>query len=322
MKVGLEQKMKEYRIFFDLLNVKARTSYSEIANVLGIDIRTARDRLKEAIEKGYITGPQIRKKSFSNLKNYMYLVRSEDPIEIFEELSMDQRVIYHALLDGFCNLRVVTTEKIDIKGTICGGPSSDYFITYPPDQTWEASSENMWDLIRKFDPDIYVPKGYIKTHWDESAEWSETDETLFQEFKYNLRTPLQPVVSKHHLWRGTVYDWLERLPHYCTVLTCYFRDSLSAHDPLLFLFETDYEDFIIDLFSQLPTTCWFQRVSGTLIVHMWILMRPVEQGNARIRDLPELQIPLMIRDLTMRGILKSENHATFKCYWRQKSKDK
>ena len=317
MKVGLEQKMKEYRIFFDLLNVKARTSYSEIANVLGIDIRTARDRLKEAIEKGYITGPQIRKKSFSNLKNYMYLVRSEDPIEIFEELSMDQRVIYHALLDGFCNLRVVTTEKIDIKGTICGGPSSDYFITYPPDQTWEASSENMWDLIRKFDPDIYVPKGYIKTHWDESAEWSETDETLFQEFKYNFRKPLRPILKKSGIRLDTIKNWLKRLPHYCTVLTCYFRESLYAYGPHLFVFETDYEDFIIDLFSQLSTTCWFQRVSGNLIVHMWALTRPVQEENTCIRDIPELQIPLMIRDLKKKEILKSEAHAMFKCYWRK-----
>jgi hypothetical protein len=322
MKTGFEQKMKEYRILFDLLNTKARISYSEIADVLGVDIRTARDRLKEALGKRYITGPQIRKKSFSNLKNYMYLVRSRDPIGLFEELAMDQRVFYHGLLDGFCNLRVVSTEELDIKGTICGGPSSDYYVTYPPDQTWEISNQNMWDLVRKFDPDDYTPKGYIKTHWDELAEWSDTDEILFQEFKYNLRFPLQPVVKKHRLWRGSVYDWLKRLPHYCTILTCYFRDSLTAHDPYLFIFETDYEDFIIDLFSQLPTTCWFQRVSGKLIAHMWTLMRPVEQGNVRIRELPELQIPLMIRDLIMKGVLKSENHAVFKCYWRQKGKGK
>jgi hypothetical protein len=48
----------------------------------------------------------------------------------------------------------------------------------------------------------------------------------------------------------------------------------------------------------------------------------VEQGNVRIRELPELQIPLMIRDLIMKGVLKSENHAVFKCYWRQKGKGK
>jgi hypothetical protein len=317
MKVGLEQKKREYRILFDLLNTEARTSYSEIADVLGVDIRTARERFKEAIEKGYITVPQIRKKSFSNLKNHVHLIRSDDPIGLFEELAEDRRVIHHGLLDGFCDLIVTAKEKLDIKGTICEGPSSDYYISCPPNQPWEISNQSMWDMVRTFNPNNYTPKGYIKTHWDELAEWSDTDEILFWEFKFNFRKSLDPIAKKRRLWKGIVYDWLKRLPRYCTILTCYFQESLSAYVPYLFMFETDYEDFIIDLFSQLPTTCWFQRVSDKLIAHMWTLMIPVKQENTRVRDIPELQISLLIRDLRKKEILKSEAHAMFNCYWRQ-----
>jgi hypothetical protein len=317
MKVGLKQKKREYRIIFDLLSREARTNYSEIADVLGVDIRTARDRLKEASGKGYITGPQIRKKSFANLKNYVYLIRSDDPIGLFKELAEDRRVIHHGLLDGSCDLIVTATEKLDIKGTICKGPSSDYYISCPPNQPWETSNQNMWDLVRKFDPDDYTPKGYIKTHWDELAEWSDTDEILFWEFKFNLRKSLRPIVKKHGISVSTIKAFLKRLPLCCTILTCYFQESLSAYVPYLFIFETEYEDFIIDVFSQLPTTCWFQRVSGKLIAHMWTLMIPVKEENTRVGDIPELQISLLIRDLIKKEILKSEAHAMFNCYWRQ-----
>jgi hypothetical protein len=317
MKVGLEQKKREYRILFDLLNTEARTSYSEIADVLGVDIRTARERFKEAIEKGYITVPQIRKKSFSNLKNHVHLIRSDDPIGLFEELAEDRRVIHHGLLDGFCDLIVTAKEKLDIKGTICEGPSSDYYISCPPNQPWEISNQSMWDMVRTFNPNNYTPKGYIKTHWDELAEWSDTDEILFWEFKFNLRKSLRPIFKERGISVSTIKAFLKRLPRYCTILTCYFQESLSAYVPYLFMFETDYEDFIIDLFSQLPTTCWFQRVSGKLIAHMWTLMIPVKQENTRARDIPELQISLLIRDLRKKEILKSEAHAMFNCYWRQ-----
>jgi hypothetical protein len=312
-----EMRRKQFRKIYEYLCDKPLFRPHHVAKEMGLRPSSVRLRLKEASGKGYITGPQIRKKSFANLKNYVYLIRSDDPIGLFKELAEDRRVIHHGLLDGSCDLIVTATEKLDIKGTICKGPSSDYYISCPPNQPWETSNQNMWDLVRKFDPDDYTPKGYIKTHWDELAEWSDTDEILFWEFKFNLRKSLRPIVKKHGISVSTIKAFLKRLPLCCTILTCYFQESLSAYVPYLFIFETEYEDFIIDVFSQLPTTCWFQRVSGKLIAHMWTLMIPVKEENTRVGDIPELQISLLIRDLIKKEILKSEAHAMFNCYWRQ-----
>ncbi|MBU7038647.1 MAG: hypothetical protein HXS52_12015, partial [Theionarchaea archaeon] len=80
--------------------------------------------------------------------------------------------------------------------------------------------------------------------------------------------------------------------------------------------ETDYEDFIIDLFSQLPTTCWFQKISGKLIAHISLLTNSVTE-NAQIRDVTALQIPVLIKELVRKEIIKSEAHAEFECYWRK-----
>jgi DNA-binding MarR family transcriptional regulator len=316
------ERTKDYRIIFDLLDMKPRIQFTEIAEELGVDVRTASRRLKEAIEEGYIVGPQIRKKSFSNFKTYMYLVNSVNSLELFDEYIENDHILYHAIMEGFCNLRVVSDVKLDIEGTILGGVSSDYYISHPPDQPWKISNEKMWDMVRRFDPADYTPKGYIETRWNEFAEWSELDEILFWEFKYNLRKALEPLVKdKYHIWSGDGYEFLGKLPKYCTVFTCYFQETIEAYDPYIYIFETDHEDFIIDLFSELPTTCWFQRVADTLIVHLWTIRGKMRKIDIRNKNVPERQVSLLTQELLERGIIKKENHAVVKFYGRKEIDD-
>jgi predicted transcriptional regulator len=322
MRVPLEKRIREFRIIFDLLNEKPRIQYTEIAEKLGVEIRTASNRLKEAIENGYIVGPQIRKKSFSNFKTYVYLVNSSTPLQSFRECMKDSHVLYHEILEGFCNMRVVSDMKLDIDGIILEGVSSDYYFSYPPDQSWKTSIDKMWDKVRKFNPRDYTPKGYIETHWDETVAWSDQDEILFLEFKYNLRKPLEPLVKKkYHIWSGDGIEFLERLPEYCTISISYFPLTMNAYDPYLYVFETDYEDFVIDLFSQLPVTCWFQRVSNTLICHIWTLREPMKETTSHLEEIPELQIPLLVEALMKKGVIKKENQARRRFYWRKEISD-
>jgi predicted transcriptional regulator len=322
MRVPLEKRMREYRIIFDLLYEKPRIQYTEIAEKLNVEIRTASKRLREAIENGYIAGPQIRKKSFSNFKTYVYLVNSSHHLGLFREYIKDKHVLYHEILEGFCNVIVVSDMKLDIDGAILGGISSDQYVSHPPDQSWKTSINNMWDMVRKFNPRDYTPKGYIETHWDEKVEWSEQYEILFWEFKYNLRKALEPLVKKkYHIWSGDGIEFLERLPEYCTISTSYFPLTMNAYDPYIYIFETDYEDFIIDLFSELPTTCWFQRVSDTLICHMWTLREPMKETTTHLEEIPELQIPLLVEALMKKGVIKKENQARRRYYWRKEISD-
>ncbi|MBU7023464.1 MAG: winged helix-turn-helix domain-containing protein [Theionarchaea archaeon] len=322
MRVTLKQQTKEHRIIFDLLNEKPRIQYNEVAEIFGVDIRTASGRLKDAIERGIIVGPQIRKKSFSNFRTYLYLSRCEDPIELFEQYTRNSNVLYHAIADGSFNFHAISKEKLDIEDTILQGIPSDYYISYPPDRPWGIAIDAMRDMVNEFNPETYVPKGYITNHWDETVEWSRTDEILYQEFKYNLRKPLEPLVKdKYHIWSGDGYDFLNRLPQCCTISTCYFPETVLAYDPYLFMFKTEYEDFIIDLFSQLPTTCWFRKVSDTLLAYIWTWTRPIDRSTAHVTDISELHIPFLVRDLIRQGIVKEEAHAEIECYWRKEVND-
>jgi hypothetical protein len=288
----------------------------QVMKEMGLSTETIASRLKEAIEKGYITEPQVRKKSYSNFKTYVYLSRSGDPVELFKELAKNSDVTYHELLEGRFNLHVISREKLDIEGTILEGISSDYYISYPPDRPWGAAIDAMRTKVSEFSPEDYTPKGYIKTHWDESVKWSDSDEILFQKSMYNFRTALAPLMKKYRIPLSRTNKWIQKLPECCTFATNYFPETILSYDLSLFMFKTEYEDFIIDLFSQLPTTCWFRRVSDTLIAYIWTWTRPTHKTNV-VRDITGLQVPFLIRDLLRKGILKEEKSADVICRWRK-----
>jgi hypothetical protein len=316
-----EEKRKDFRAVFELLDRKPRIKYQEMAKILDLDIRIVSSRLKEAIEKEYIMGPQIRKKSFSNFKSYVNFVDSDDPVELYQRCREDENVIHNAILDGFCNFRVVSEKPMNIKGSVLEGVLPDYVLSRPPDHPWGTAINTMRDMIARFDPEDYIPRQYITNHWDETVEWSSEYEILYQELKYNLRRPLMHIVNSHNMWRGKAYDFLRQLSEYCIIFTCYYRDSLSSYDECLYTFETDYEDFIIDVLSQLPATCWFYKVDDRLIAHLQIKTRPLRKRTAEAKVVTGLQVFLLVKDMMKKGIVKSEAHGTFECYWRKEADD-
>ncbi|MBU7000209.1 MAG: hypothetical protein HXS51_05550, partial [Theionarchaea archaeon] len=262
-------------------------------------------------------GPQIRKKSFLNLAEYIYFIHTDDPIGLFRTYTQDPNVVYHTLMDGFSNLRIISLKELDLDGVVAGGRRSDYHISYAPDNSWEHSIKTMQEMMDTCDPEPYVPRGFINTHWSESAEWSETDEILFRELKYDLRKPATPLMKTHHISADNISKWLERLPECCTIFTSYFPETVAAYDPYVFMVETDYEDFVIELFSHLPTTTWFYRVSKYLFLDVWLDRGSMKSDDYAMQDINRLHIPLLVRELLKRGIIKSEAHALVQCYWRK-----
>ncbi|MBU7040047.1 MAG: hypothetical protein HXS45_04510 [Theionarchaea archaeon] len=284
---------------------------------MGLHPSSVTSRLKEAIDLEYIEEPQVRKKSFSNFRTYVYLSQVQDPLELFDQYTRNKDVIYHELLDGVFNLHVISKEKLDIEGVVLEGIPSDYYISYPPDRPWGRAIDTMRTMVAGFNPEEYVPKGYITTHWDEPVNWSDTDEILYQELKYNMRKALKPLMKKYTIPLSRTNKWIQKLPECCTFATNYFPETLPAYDLYLHMFRTDYEDFIIDLFSQLPTTCWFQRVSDALLVYIWTMKSPARQKSIRIEDITGMQIPFLKRELAKKAIVENEAHAKVKCCWRK-----
>ena len=306
MRTEEKEKRNQYRIIYEVLWKDARVKKKYISAALGK--RRAGKRMKEVFEEDYIAGPDIRKKSFKNLREYMYFIRCENPEILYLKYREDMNVVFHSQMAGFCDLWVISKKKMKIKGEILlEGYRSDYYTSYAPDHSWEAGLQNMRKMVDNFDPEKYTQQGIIQTHFNKTIEWDTEDETLYRHFKYDLRKSLLSVIREYNITKEKIYRFLKRLPDCCTIATSYYPDTLQAYDPYLFMFETDYEDFIIDLFSELPTSVSFFKVSDKLFVLAYISKPFVRSKDLQVSN--RYYLPLLIAELSKKKILKSKAHA-------------
>ena len=318
MKLSLEKKRKEYRIIYELLYENSRTEILDVAEAIGRSRNTASFRLHEAFDQGYVSDPHVRKRSFKNFREYMYFVNCEDALESYLQFTEDENVVYHATMNGFANLWVISKEKMIIEGNlIAGGPLSDYHVSYAPDHSWDTAVEIMNKEVKNFRPEDYEPKGIIKTHFDETVKWGETDETLYRYFKDNLRKPIKRVMKEKNISGWKTYEWFDRLPECCSIITKYYPETRELYDPYIFVFETDYEDFVIDLFSELPTSCIFFKISNRLVLHVFLIKKFLRSSELSVPDIRKLYIPLLIRELSKKEIIRSKAHALVNYHWRK-----
>jgi predicted DNA-binding transcriptional regulator len=316
MRTSLEERKKQYRIIYELLCKSTRIHIKDLAHILEIDPYTASRRLREAFEQGYISFPQVRKRSYAALKEYMYFVNCDHPFALYKKHSQDSSIVYHARMIGFANMWIIADKEINIEGDIIEkGLHSDYYVAYAPHHSWIRAIKNMQEKARAFDPKEYEPTGIIETHWHETIEWDIEDEILLREFKYNVRKKLSPIMKKNRISAEKIYKFFDRMHECCTVFTRYFPETISAYDPYLFMFETDYEDFIISLFSELPTSSFFFKVSDKLFLYANVDRSTLREIGLTMNDISQLHIPLLVDDLLRRGILEREEHGIVEYAW-------
>jgi hypothetical protein len=104
-----------------------------------------------------------------------------------------------------------------------------------------------------------------------------------------------------------MYHFLGRLNETCTIHTSYYPKTLPMYDSYLLMIETDYEDFIIDLFSKLPSSVSFFRVSNRLFISAYVPWRYIRDSDLQI-SASEYSIPFLLLELKRKGIVKSKDY--------------
>jgi DNA-binding Lrp family transcriptional regulator len=312
-----EDRERDYRAIYEVFHENPRAFKKEIANLLHIRPSSANNRIRKAIELGYMSKSQIRLRSFANLMEYTYFLNCKNPSEFFSEFVDNEKIVYHALMSSCANMWVVSREELDLDcRKVVGGPRSDYLISYAPNHSWETATQKMWKKVGDFNPKDYEPQGFIKSHWNETIEWDSEYEALFREFNYDLMKPIDPIIKKYLISWGKVDKWMKNLSKYCTIITGYYPGGISSYDPYLFMLETDYEDFIVNLFSELPTSSLFFKVSNKLFLLAYVKREYMRFLNSQIH-IGELQIPSMLTKLIHKDVIRSESHGIVECYWQK-----
>ena len=315
MRPTLEEKENNYRVIYEAFFETPRIFINNLAPMLRLNRHCTGRRVNEAIEKGYVSTPQIRRRSYANLKEHVYFLNCENPVQQFSTSCQLENIVYQASMIGPTNLWVVSDTELDCDCDIFAhGLRSDYHVSYAPNHSWETAIQKMRKKVDGFNPGDYTPEGIIKTHWNETALWDSEYETLFNEFNYDLRKPITPIIRKNLISWGKLEKWIKELPKYCTIVTCYYPETIKCYDPYLFMFKTEYEDFVVNLFSELPTTTWFFTVSNRLFVLAHIKREYLRVVDFEV-DIRSLQIPMLTADLRERGIIQSEFHTLVECFW-------
>ncbi|MGD2248800.1 MAG: hypothetical protein PVF58_10385 [Candidatus Methanofastidiosia archaeon] len=236
----------------------------------------------------------------------------------------NNNVVYHAQINGFADLWIKSKEKIDFEKfdydieIIFEGDSSDVYVPFAPNHSWDKALTIMDEMADNFDHRKYRPKEIIKTRWNETLDWwDEKFEILYGEFKYDLRSKYTPIETEHSIWPLYIKEFLDKVEEACTVFTGYFPRTVEVYDPYLFDFETENTDFIIELFSQLPTFSYFFMVSNKLFALLYLKKDSIRISGRNMLDIRKLQIRLLIDDLLNKNILKSEKHAIVEFYHRK-----
>jgi hypothetical protein len=311
-----ERRKIQYYTIYKSIFQDSRIYIKDITAELNVNPRTTTKRMQEASKYGIVVGPHIRKQSYKNMKEFMYFVDNQNPFETYLQYSKDNNVVYHARMLGFVSTWIVSNVEIDVEGDVLfKGLRSDFYAPFTILRSWQNAFEIMKKKIEKFNPKNYEPTGIIKTHWNESIEWDTEDEKLFREFKYNLRKSITPVMKRNLISSQKIYEFLERLPECCNTSLFYYPGGVSAYDPYLFMFETDYEDFIIELFSELPTTPFFFKVSDKLFMYAFAGKELLRCNGTHMANIGQLQIPLLTKELLGKDIIRREKQAIVAYHW-------
>ena len=310
-----EEEGRHIRVMYEAIYEEPRILQKKIAELLHVSAYKVSAILEKAVELGYISKTQIRPRSYRNLKEFVYFLKCDNSADYFSELVDSEKVIYHATTGGCTNMWVVAREELDFScKNVVSGPRSDYHVSFPPYHSWETAIRKMHKMVVEFNPKDYEPQGIIKTRWNETVEWDPEYEALLREFKFDLTKPINPIMRNNLISWTKVEKWLKNVSTYCTIITGYYPEGLGSYDPYLFVLETGYEDFIIKLFSELPTTTLFFKVSNKLFFLAYVKRDYMRFKSSQI-DITELQIPSMLIKLNRKDVIRKESHGIVECYW-------
>lgn len=222
-----------------------------------------------AIENRFIILPVFRRKSYRNFREYIYFIKSADPHQFFEIVQENKDVIYCSVQTGFANIQVISKSRINFKEEVVfSGPRSNYYVDIPPNCTFEESALRIEKKIKKIERlSSESPLKFFKKSY---GPWDDLDEAIFWSFCSNLRKKFAQVMKETGAYSDRIMKWYRNRDRFGDTVTMFFPEGESHYQLTLYAIETKYDDVIIDVFSQLPTSSVFYRVDRFLVMAIFI----------------------------------------------------
>ena len=243
-------------------------STKKTAKLLNRSISTVNRYTKKAVKEGVFHPPQPRLKQYPGKEAALFLF--ENKYNIFSKLLDYPGMTYLCIYHGDWNIAALYDGPIDFSQfpgyikAVVKGPVEKIFIPKVPYISWEKSFEKMEKILTQNPTKTSAIN--CSTY---NLDWDEEDWILYHYFKYDLKRSFNELRKKHVISWRKYQNWKKTLKEHCTILVDYYPRGYEAYNGVTICFRTKYEQYIVDLFSHLPTTPLFYKVGAYLLVNLY-----------------------------------------------------
>jgi len=270
----LQKREIRYSIYEELLHDE-RISLTSMAKKLGLARNTVNSHYNYMIRNEILFPPSMRLKMFEDLREYVYFLTFERPMRVYQELENDPRVVYHCLASGAFDMVAITETPVNFEshpyfeGCLLHGPRSDiYFPSHISLDTYEEAFQKIKKTLKAEDPE---PGGLHTEFPKREVVWTDLEWKLFYDLKYNMRRTFTEIVKKHGISKWIFYKSYKRIKKNCIRIISFYPKKRQNYSDFYFLFKTDYEKALTDLFLQLPCSSMIWHVDDRMAVWLNIL---------------------------------------------------
>jgi len=260
-----------YRIYEQLLQDE-RISLARMAKNLGLARNTVTSHYHYMIENEILLPPSLRLKMFDDLREYVYHLTFEKPVRVHQELEKNPHVVYHCVTSGAFDMVVITDTPVDFeshpryKGCLLQGPRSD--LVFPPKISQDTYEEAFCKIETRIKEGPLEPSLLPTEFPPRKIVWTGLEWELFYDLKHNIRRPFTEIVEKHEISKWLFYRSYERIKENCIKIVSLFPKKRVNYSDFYFIFKTDYEKALADLFMQLPCGSMYWHVGDRMVT--WI----------------------------------------------------
>jgi hypothetical protein len=240
----------------------------QIAKLVNRSISTVDRYAKIAEEETIVPTPQLRL-NFPFRK--VALLLFEDKWRAYNELQEYSGITYlsayqgdwdiTAMYDGFVDFSQVTGYK----GKVMEESVGKIFTQKVKYTSWEPCFATMETLLEKSD----IEESTIKCS-SSYPDWNDDHWKMFNYFKLNVRRKFSHLRKEHPISWRCFEEWKQDLVDYCAIITYYFPEGYQTYDSFTLCFKTDYDKYIVTLFSTFPTSSVFYKMGRYFLVDIFV----------------------------------------------------
>jgi len=270
---------------FQLVLENPRIPQIEFARIFHVNRKTANIWWHNAIDYGIIIPPVFKRKSFLNFREHFYFIRVNNPHSLYEKFKDSKDISYYSVQTGFANFQIIAEKPLSLNHeVVLSGERSDYFVSIPPNCTFEKSISLIEEKLKNLDKREREPTPLVY-HAEEYTPWDELDEVIYQRLCNSLRSSFTDIIETTGAYSDKIMDWFRTREKFGQDIVMFFPKGESAYLLSLFCIDTEKENdsILIDIFSKLPTSNVFYRIGEKLMMSIYLPFLPGEGGRFIIR---------------------------------------